>query len=216
MHCTMPETEIWKNRSIFHIILLSGFYSAFGCVIAGQDSGYCDFEMNPIGPNGKRIVNSMYKLTNMPFCGKYIPYVPCVPRYPKLEADRNYPVGRWYNFTILQKDEWVRSMVRGNINWRIHLEQNETIKRRGLDEFGRQSELGITPRFFKAPLCKQAYVRYMCWINFPKCDNDLESLRTCESSCVNFFRFCGYDKKLYRCGPSKFFNGPFQCFFDSL
>ena len=84
VHCTMPETEIWKNRSIFHIILLSGFYSAFGCVIAGQDSGYCDFEMNPIGPNGKRIVNSMYKLTNMPFCGKYIPYVPCVPRYPKL------------------------------------------------------------------------------------------------------------------------------------
>jgi hypothetical protein len=170
-------------------------------MISGQESGYCDLDMNPINAaNGKRIKNSMYKLVNMPFCGRYIPYVPCVPKYPMLEPDRNYPIGRWYNFTILQKDEWVRNMVRGNINYRIDLETTENNKT--LED--------MTPRFFKMPDCKQAYVKYMCWINFPKCDNDLESVRTCESSCLNFFKTCGYDKNMWRCGPSKWFNGESQ------
>jgi len=31
----------------------------------------------------------------------------------------------------------------------------------------------------------------------------------CRSSCENFFRVCGYEKDLWRCGPSKFFNGYF-------
>jgi len=53
----------------------------------------------------------------------------------------------------------------------------------------------------------QAYMRYMCWINFPRCDIDLESARTCESSCINFFKSCGYAQGLWRCGPAKYFNG---------
>lgn len=186
-------------------LLQFGAEFAHGCLISGQESGYCDFEMNPIGINGKRIKNSPYKLVNMPFCGRYINYVPCVPKYQKLEPDRNYPIGRWYNFTILQKDEWVRNMVRGNINWRIDLEVNQSLKDTETNEWGNPGE--VVPRFFKQPDCKQAYVKYMCWINFPKCDNDLESVRTCESSCINFFKTCGYDKNLWRCGPSKWFNG---------
>ena len=161
-------------------------------MISGQESGYCDLDMNPINAaNGKRIKNSMYKLVNMPFCGRYIPYVPCVPKYPMLEPDRNYPIGRWYNFTILQKDEWVR-LVRGNINYRIDLETTENGKT--LEDMTRFQDAGL----------QQAYIKYMCWINFPKYDNDLESVRTCESSCLNFSKHAVMTKT---CGVAGHRNG---------
>ena len=48
----------------------------------------------------------------------------------------------------------------------------------------------------------------MCWINFPRCEADTkQSLMTCRSSCENFFRVCGYEQDLWRCGSSAYFNG---------
>ena len=104
--------------------------------------------------------------------------------------------------------------------------------RAGEDEYGIKG--GIEPRFHRNPDCRNAYRNYFCWINFPKvvsasfpvahlramtnpcpslrqpqCDGFDQSLMTCRSSCENFFRVCGYEKDLWRCGPSKFFNGYF-------
>ena len=55
--------------------------------------------------------------------------------------------------------------------------------------------------------CIDAFKRYMCSINFPRCDENEESLGTCESTCMNLFYTCGFSKDLYRCGRSEFFNG---------
>ena len=132
----------------------------------------------------------------MPFCGRFIHYVPCVPKKQALDLDQNFPEGRWSNFSILSKDSWVQEMTIGNINGRIIAETDSN--------FGSKD---VSPRFFGNHDCKLAYARYMCWINFPRCDVDLESARTCKSSCENVFISCGYEKELWRCGPSRHFNG---------
>jgi hypothetical protein len=33
------------------------------------------------------------------------------------------------------------------------------------------------------------------------------TLATCTSACENYFISCGFDKSIWRCGSSKFFNG---------
>eukprot|EP01034_Spumella_vulgaris_P021371 gene21371-27401_t len=45
-------------------------------------------------------------------------------------------------------------------------------------------------------------------MNFPRCDptRDL-TLPMCRSACENFMKSCGYERGLWRCGQSKFFNG---------
>lgn len=45
-------------------------------------------------------------------------------------------------------------------------------------------------------------------LNFPRCDykSDL-TYPTCRSACENFFISCGYERGLWRCGKSKYFNG---------
>lgn len=75
----------------------------------------------------------------------------------------------------------------------------------GEDEYG--IEGGIEPRFHRNGDCRNAYKNYFCWANFPRCDDYEQSLMTCRSSCENFFRVCGYEKDLWRCGESKYFNG---------
>jgi hypothetical protein len=34
-----------------------------------------------------------------------------------------------------------------------------------------------------------------------------ESMGTCVSACENYFTSCGFEKDIWRCGPSTFFNG---------
>ena len=48
------------------------------------------------------------RLDKMPFCGYYVRYNACVPKYAPLAPTRDYPNGRWYNNTILHKDQWVQ------------------------------------------------------------------------------------------------------------
>jgi hypothetical protein len=49
---------------------------------------------------------------------------------------------------------------------------------------------------------------YWCWLNFPRCNVPRDiTLATCVSACENYFISCGFDKSIWRCGPSKFFNG---------
>ena len=71
---------------------------------------------SPVDANGHITKDSLYKLSNMPFCGRFIHYVPCVPKKQALDLDQNFPEGRWSNFSILSKDSWVQEMTIGNIN----------------------------------------------------------------------------------------------------
>jgi hypothetical protein len=53
------------------------------------------------------------------------------------------------------------------------------------------------PHLFAANLdCQEAYKRYLCYVNFPRCDENELSLPMCSSVCENFMRACGMDKEL--------------------
>lgn len=75
-----------------------------------------------------------------------------------------------------------------------------------MNEYGDKGK--IRRRFYKKPDCRNAFKNYMCWLNFPRCDplRDL-TLPTCRSCCENFFISCGYERGLWRCGKTKYFNG---------
>lgn len=171
-----------------------------GCQIAGYESGVCDHAIAE---------DRDYKLMMMPFCGRFISYVPCVPypayTEPEAQPDRNFPFGRWKNHTITHKDAWVKENVKANIFYRLSLEIDEKLQDKGVNEHGHKKE--IQPRFRDNDDCKYAYIKYMCWINFPRCDETENSLLTCKSSCENFFKSCNYEQKLWRCGKSMWFNG---------
>lgn len=49
------------------------------------------------------------------------------------------------------------------------------------------------------PSKKDAYKRYFCWLNFPRCDEFGETLPMCQSTCENFFKACGYDEEMWVC-----------------
>ena len=90
--------------------------------------------------------------------------------------------------------------------YRMSLETNRTLKRAKKNEYG---DIGVIKRrFYKKPDCRNAFKSYFCWINFPRClpDRDL-TLPTCRSACENFFKTCGYEKNLWRCGRAKYFDG---------
>lgn len=145
----------------------------------------------------------------MPFCEKYITYTPCVPADQSLPPDAEFPEGRWSNHTARNKDEWIRKMIQGNIHWRVYLElmtMDGRLKDKGpLNEYEKRTE--IIPRFHQSVSssdCKEAYRRFMCWMNFPRCDDNGNSLIMCRSACENFFKSCKYEEDLWRCGRSDY------------
>jgi len=164
-----------------------------GCYLHGTDSGECV------------TLSSDLRDIFMPFCGPVVRYSACFPKTPDVSGDRNHPQGRWNNHTILRKDQWVQETVKRMISYRVGLERNASLQNAGKNEYGESME--IRPRFHKNPDCRQSYKNYFCWINFPRCDGQDESLMTCRSACENFFKACNYEQDLWRCGPSKYFNG---------
>ena len=172
------------------------------CYIHGTDSGICTEDL-PVFDRG----------IMLPFCGTVVTYSACVPNTLEgvggsspVAKDRRFIDGRYSNHTAREKDEWVERTVKEMIKYRLGLEVNDTLLDKGEDEYG--IEGGIEPRFHRNADCRNAYKNYMCWINFPRCEKGTkQSLMTCRSSCENFFRVCGYEEDLWRCGPSKYFNG---------
>lgn len=142
----------------------------------------------------------------MPFCSAAIQYPACVPKYQTLPPMKEFPSGRWYNHTILAKDQWIETSVTNFIRERISLEKNKTLKAQRMNEFGDPGK--IKRRFGRNPTCQAAYKNLFCWLNFPRCDDSRDlTLPTCKSACENFFRVCLYETDLWRCGKSKYFNG---------
>lgn len=142
----------------------------------------------------------------MPYCQAAIKYPACVPRYSALPPSREYPIGRWTNHSIITKDNWVRSSCNQHIFTQIRAERNKTLAKRNTDQYGNPGR--VRRRFYKKPDCQLAFKNLFCWLNFPRCDvgRDL-TLPTCKSACENFFKSCGYERGLWRCGRSKYFNG---------
>lgn len=175
------------------------------CQIQGYDSGTCDYGIRD---------DYDYRVANMPFCAEYVDYVACVPKYKPIAPDRNFPHGRFFNHTILRKDYWLYMMVMGNIRFRVDVELQAANCGKGCDkdvnewgEFSKDHQDKIVPRFYANRECKKAYMKYACWINFPRCEEpNMESLMVCKTACENFFHSCGYDKDLWRCGDMEHFN----------
>ncbi len=171
--------------------------AARACYIAGYDSGECRTYDE----------NELY----MPFCAKVVKYTACVP------LTRQTAGGDWDNHTLPNKDAWVEEQAMAVVLERIRHEMNETLDELDVNELGEEGEVkrrfwnGNTedPRAekFKArrggsPLtdCETAYIGFMCYLNFPRCNEEGQSLVLCRSVCENYMIACGYDKELWRCG----------------
>mmetsp|Transcript_25809 Transcript_25809/g.53669 ORF Transcript_25809/g.53669 Transcript_25809/m.53669 type:complete len:432 (-) Transcript_25809:12-1307(-) len=170
------------------------------------------------------------------YCGKYLfgfkpkesdtfpashnYYVPCVPRDQSLPKDRNFPQGRFQAHTVREKDRWIHDFVNeyifNPVYGRIKVEKSEKDDDEEVDEYLRPDR--DTEIRFSEPTgrCKDAYMAYQCWINFPRCDvNTNESLPMCRSACENMMEICGYPEHMWRCGDARYFNSQDGWDFDS-
>lgn len=182
--------------SSFLLILLTYFSSTLSCYIWGTDSGVCSTEtLDPI-----------WRMDHMPFCGEVVKYPACLPKYQSLPPTTSHQYGRWTNHTILKKDQWVMENYFNFVESRIEIETNRTLKRQGKNEYGDSGR--VIKRFHKNKDCQNSYKNYFCFINFPRCDVERDlTLPTCRSVCENYMKSCKYERGLWRCGKSKFFNG---------
>ena len=115
-------------------------------------------------------------------------------------------MGRWINNTVYLKDQWIGEKAMEHINRQLGFELNKTMKSLNRDIYGHRGH--VRKRFLKRFDCQNAFKAMFCYINFPRCyPEEDKSLPTCKSACENFFRTCNYEYGLWRCGPSKWFNG---------
>ena len=151
------------------------------------------------------------------YCGDVVIYDRvCIPRINPTFSEHTY----------IEKDKWIRNVTESIIWERKSIEMNESRIDADEDEYGNQLDGDIQVRFFNGDYedenateflkdegkgsdlsdCEKAYRRYMCYINFPRCDAEGKSLLMCRSVCENYFRACGYDKDMWRCGEYRLFG----------
>ncbi|KAL7550820.1 hypothetical protein ACHAWF_014030 [Thalassiosira exigua] len=175
------------------VVLIAFLGTASGCLLHGSESGICTIKYLPGSSDLEALENSKRVWeAELPFCGRWIAsyYSPCVPAQPTKEwvaADANFPEGRLTSgqediHSIRKKDKWVEQTVTNAIQARIDLE-----KRQGTSHYSRNRD------------CQEAFSRFSCWLNFPRCGDDDESLPMCQSACENLFRVCGFASDLWRC-----------------
>lgn len=178
------------------LILLVIFVPAtLSCFIAGADTGECS-DLPTI---------SVWRQDNLPFCSPRVQYPACLPKYQKLPESREFEKGRWFTHTHQKKDAWVHENANNHIRERIKLERNESLRSKGVNEFG--DPVTIKKRMYKHPDCVNAFRNLFCWINFPRCNERGESMIMCRSACENYFISCGFEKDLWRCGSTEYFDG---------
>jgi len=144
------------------------------------------------------------------------------------------PWGIFSNHTVARKDKWVREYVGKVTARRVAVEaangkvpglreSSESLRQR---EAPCRAKLNPPPSSYPLPAvewegmvdkillhftknknCETAFQNYMCFMNFPRCDEAENSLIMCRSSCENFFKACDYPKDLWRCGPFEYFGG---------
>lgn len=183
------------------VLILNTWDFTASCYLHGTDVGECTTQtLDPI-----------WRATYMPFCFEAVVYPACIPKYQVLPPSREFPNGRWHNNTVASKDAWIQQNVVSHMELRIGYEKNKTMKNLNKNEYG---DIGHTRKRFTLPNgqprldCQLAFKNYFCWINFPRCNVELDlTLPTCRSACENFFRTCNYEHGLWRCYKSKWFNG---------
>ena len=180
------------------------------CMIAGVDSGECrDYEDTR---------------DYMPYCGKFTRYRACVPKFDRI----------WPNHTLMTKDAWVEETVTKIVQERKEHERNEDFRDEDINEWSGVEEQefraegrpfnrfwnndkedpdGITYRLTQGQEgtditdCEKSFREYMCYMNFPRCDDEDKTLIMCRSACENLMRACHYQEDMQRCGPSEWVNG---------
>jgi hypothetical protein len=119
-------------------------------------------------------------------------------------------------------DKWVEQTSYDMIFERIRHEMNETLDDLEVNELGEEGLM--TKRFWNQNVqdprgrlykakqwggsritdCETSFIKYMCYMNFPRCDTEGRSLILCRSVCENYLNACGYQKDLWRCGDPRF------------
>ena len=135
-----------------------------GCFIQGQDSGECQEPEE-------------FK-ADMEFCGNVVTYRACVPKENPL----------WPKHDVFNKDKWISETHKSIVDERIRHETNETLMDEGINELGEEGEVEV--RFFENDDCIDAFKNYFCWLNFPRCDDEQNSLIMCRSACENLMEAC--------------------------
>lgn len=64
----------------------------------------------------------------------------------------------------------------------------------------------VEKRFDGNPDCVNAYKNFLCFLNFPRCDKQRDSLLLCTSVCENLFRSCNYPRALWRCYEPRYYG----------
>ena len=162
-------------------VALAVAIAADACFIQGQDSGECQEPEE-------------FK-ADMEFCSVVVTYRACVPKENPL----------WPKHDVFNKDKWVAETYKQIVDERIRHETNETLQDDGINELGEEGEVEV--RFFDNPDCQEAFRNYFCWLNFPRCDDEDESLILCRSTCENLMEACEYSEDLHRCYHPEYYGG---------
>lgn len=165
------------------LLIATWHHHAHACVIAGRESGSCA-AMTPAVAD------------RMPFCARVVPYTACLPR--------EYPW--WPTMTLEHKDAWVATAVSQVVSSVACRERGGCIG----DDPAWSNATGTTGKRFSGPHgtdCMNAFTNFMCWMNFPRCDDGGRSLLMCRSACLNLFKACGYTRDMTRCYDPAFFGG---------
>lgn len=164
--------------NLYFICLCLYYHPSFACYIHGTDSGICTI----------LTLDTSWKSINMPYCSGIVNYPACIPKEQYINPSFNFPQGRWQNYTILTKDQWIQNMTETYITTRENIESDPVLNTQGLHGH-------VVRRFYRRPDCRNSYKQLMCYINFPRCDMDRDiSLDTCRSACENFFDVCNYER----------------------
>jgi hypothetical protein len=211
-----------SSLSNFPITLFStSFLTVKACYIAGTDSGTCytvfetnaGVQTNVFDEGCNPTVDGKATGQCSLFCGDILSEMGsiCVPRLDPTFA----------NHTYQSKDAWVKDMFYRIVEERKALEMNETLKDLQVDEYGNEGE--VVQRFWNGDVedpngikfiakdggteitdCEKSFRRYMCYLNFPRCDDEKNSLIMCRSVCENYMRACQIPQWLHRCGEAKY------------
>ena len=191
--CTINNnTNNFLPLLLLVITLLLTIQSTFGCRIHNSNSGVCTKKYLPTSTELDAIEEAKTRWqADLPYCGRFVAsyYSPCVPSKPTdawIAPDANFPNGRLAAsdqknvvgvigggdeeedvHSIRNKDAWVEQTVTRTIQARIDLE-----KQQGSSHY----------HYFRNKDCQEAYARYTCWLNFPRCSDEFdETLPMCQS-----------------------------------
>jgi hypothetical protein len=186
---------------------------ALPCYIQGVDSGVCkqpaDFA------------------ASMPFCANVVRYPACVPKeyawFPNHTLAKKDGWARKTFTDVIRRRIQIESK---NLPEDLS-EFNRTVlgRRPGEERLNQRTAHVPTPfsplradpyweggdenmveRFTDNADCQAAYKNFLCFMNFPRCDEAGQSLILCRSVCLNFFRACKYASFLNRCYNPEYYG----------